>query len=715
MIGITYKYCSMDLHQIYQLFQNLTKVQRINVFKNLNIYINSTAYQVFLIIQSSFYQSQFYYLFNMDILTIQQQLEGRYSNLVSIGTGSYSKVYKAQDKEGRLVAIKVVEIKGMQKEIIPYMVNEVHLLRNARNRNIIRLFEDVQTQNHLFLILEYCEMDVEQMTRKYFPTRKLPKDLVIALMRQVVNGITYLHSQNVIHRDLKLENFAVYLDQQQLAKLKKGDISVLEFAEFKLIDLGLAKQLQDHNSLATTWAGTELNMAPEILLEQEYGFSADMYSLGVCLFQLTTGRYPYSDPTNRIALQDLIKNEDANFQLIEDLELRKLIESMLRFSPLQRISWEQLSQHKYFKVSNDQYIGMNDQVIADNMKIYEEKTFVEQKQESVLKKPAQSNLSQYLPPQTQQISQEHQVYQQSNQHSQQNGYQNGQYSQQQGQQYGQQNGQQFGQQYGQNQFDQQSEFVPQKVFNSDSLIRNGQFNEIPEPYQRDSTISIGNQVIYDPDAQSRQLIKKLYQDRNNYHTIYRASKQLTLIIEVVDPTKYSYLTMKSTLKMYATYFLNIAKQLSEQTKRRAEINNFALKDQQQFLTFKNLLREDQQNIFGFFKQSIEPINIESQEGKRHYDQTNVKIYKILLNIIQDIYYKGDAKNRNEEDIMNKVRQCVYIGMYFFAKGRVIFREDTDTQTDWKKEETWFNEAKDKPEELQIRITDILGQYQLNYD
>lgn len=121
------------------------------------------------------------------------------------------------------------------------MLNEVQLLRNARNRNIIRLFEDYQTDNHLFLILEYCEMDVEQMTRKYFPTRKLPRDLVIALMRQVVNGITYLHSQNVIHRDLKLENFAVYLDQQQLAKLKRGDVSVLEFAEFKLIDLGLAK------------------------------------------------------------------------------------------------------------------------------------------------------------------------------------------------------------------------------------------------------------------------------------------------------------------------------------------------------------------------------------------------------------------------------------------------------------------------------------------
>lgn len=97
------------------------------------------------------------------------------------------------------------------------------------------------------------------------------------VIKEVVEGLNYLHKQNVMHRDIKLDNVLVNL------KPARSGSKISDF-EFKLGDMGLARQNDSPNSLADTYAGTPLAMPPELLNREQYGFKADVWSLGTLLF-----------------------------------------------------------------------------------------------------------------------------------------------------------------------------------------------------------------------------------------------------------------------------------------------------------------------------------------------------------------------------------------------------------------------------------------------
>jgi len=112
----------------------------------------------------------------------------------------------------------------------------------------------------------------------------------------MLNGFIGLHEYYIIHRDIKLPNML----------LKDGKI--------KIADLGFAKELKDERAIATTILGTSLTMAPEVLEGKQYGMVADIYGLGVILYQLLFGQYPYIAKNDALLVNE-IKTKKPNFNL----------------------------------------------------------------------------------------------------------------------------------------------------------------------------------------------------------------------------------------------------------------------------------------------------------------------------------------------------------------------------------------------------------------
>ncbi|KAM3141198.1 hypothetical protein pb186bvf_006583 [Paramecium bursaria] len=545
-----------------------------------------------------------------------------------------------------------IPIGNLQPEIIPYMRNEVQLLRTANNKNIIRLIKDFEMDKNIYLVLEYCDTDVQKMVMK-FQKQKLPKDLIIVILKQIVNGITFLHGQNIIHRDLKPENFAVFIDSDQIERFKQGDLSVFEQATYKLIDLGLAKKLKSQFELAQTWAGTEPFMAPEIILEKDYSFQADMYSLGVCMFQLATGRLPYmcNEPGNIEWITR--QKEQARFELIDDSDLRQLIIEMLRYDPKKRISFQQLAQHKYFKIDNNQFLSEDAIILSGNLQIYQDKS------------------EQQIPAQKFNIS-----------------------------------------------------FQP--ISNGSQKCEDLQNQQIQNEIQIQQ-----NQTMQQHESKDKGLINKIYQMRNNSQLLFRLSLQLEELSRFLKNSRYNYLTMESTLNMYAQYFRYISRQLFELLKTGFEQKRQSIRNaiSQEYII--NLIKEDFQQKFrlieykcpdnksvGYFfkkalKQGIDPINTQTPQGLQQFDRINIECYQIILKIVQDTFYK---QKQIEGDVEEKTAKCLlYICLYYLAKSRAIFKQDDQEDQDWRKEELWFDEAKQQPDMLQVRITDLLTKYGFSYE
>ncbi|XP_078080594.1 cyclin-dependent kinase 6-like [Mustelus asterias] len=198
----------------------------------------------------------------------------RYELMAEIGEGAYGKVYKARDLEnnGRFVALKRIEIPRTQEGIPFIVIREVAWLKQLEvfdHPNVIRLFNvDLGSQTDqimkLTLVFELIEQDLSTfLTKVHKPG--LPHNQVKDIMLQLFRGLDFLHSNRVVHRDLKPQN-----------------ILVSNSGQVKLADFGLAR-VYSFNMALTPVVVTLWYRAPEVLLYSRYTAAVDIWSVG-CIF-----------------------------------------------------------------------------------------------------------------------------------------------------------------------------------------------------------------------------------------------------------------------------------------------------------------------------------------------------------------------------------------------------------------------------------------------
>ena len=251
-----------------------------------------------------------------------------------IGKGSFSTVFKGYDSIGKYnIAVKRVELdENNTKKVNKLIEREINIMKNLDNKNVLKLYDIITDKNYMYMILEYCE---NGDLYKFLKKRPLKEEFCKRYMKQIADGLKYLLNKNIIHRDLKPQN-----------------ILIDRFYNIKLSDLGFARYYEE-DTLLKTLCGTPLYMAPEIMNYKDYDDRADLWSIGVILYEMLYGYRPYK-AKNLHTLVKLINSEPVKLpQTIKiSNECKDILLSLLTRNPDKRISWENFFNHKWFNIKN---------------------------------------------------------------------------------------------------------------------------------------------------------------------------------------------------------------------------------------------------------------------------------------------------------------------------------------------------------------------------
>lgn len=227
-----------------------------------------------------------------------------------IGEGSFSIVRKAIKKPcGTIVAIKNYK-KAMIKKKSINIYKEISIMKKLNHNNIVKLLDVVENDSEINLIMEYIPGISLYRYLKSQTETKIAENQAKLIFSQIFSAIDYLHSNNIAHCDLKLENILI-TDQNII----------------KIIDFGFSDHCDQKKKV---FCGSSYYMTPEIvLLEDYYGDSADIWALGVILYTILTGTYPFK-ASNDPDLHEKIQKTQVKIPSFISPQGKKLISKMLK-------------------------------------------------------------------------------------------------------------------------------------------------------------------------------------------------------------------------------------------------------------------------------------------------------------------------------------------------------------------------------------------------
>ncbi|KAK8957520.1 Serine/threonine-protein kinase SAPK10 [Platanthera zijinensis] len=258
----------------------------------------------------------------------------RYELVKDIGAGNFGIARLMRNKQTmELVAVKYIERgekidENVRREIINH--------RSLRHPNIVRFKEIILTPTHLAIVMEYASGG--ELFERICNAGRFCEDEARFFFQQLISGVSYCHSMQICHRDLKLEN--TLLDGSAAPRLK-------------ICDFGYSKSSVLHSQPKST-VGTPAYIAPEILFKKEYdGKIADVWSCGVTLYIMLVGAYPFEDPGEpKNYLKTMQRISEVQYSLPYNvrisLECRHLISRIFVANPAMRISIREICNHEWF-------------------------------------------------------------------------------------------------------------------------------------------------------------------------------------------------------------------------------------------------------------------------------------------------------------------------------------------------------------------------------
>jgi serine/threonine protein kinase len=260
-------------------------------------------------------------------------LMDRYQMGKLLGKGSFAKVYQARNvASGEEVAIKIMDKEHLAKSGVAQeqIMSEIDVMRRVRHPNVVRLHEVMANKKRIFIVMEFVRGG--SLLDYLAKDKGVGEAAARRIFQLLVSALEYCHSQGVYHRDIKPENILVDVD--------KRTIKVADFGLSALADTRLQK------ALFHTVCGTPMYVAPEVFMLRGYdGAMADVWSCGVVLFLLVTGRLPFSYKAGYLSLYR------CDYQCPPSISdgVTRLIRRLLCPDPARRISIPQIKQMAWFK------------------------------------------------------------------------------------------------------------------------------------------------------------------------------------------------------------------------------------------------------------------------------------------------------------------------------------------------------------------------------
>ena len=229
-----------------------------------------------------------------------------------LGDGATSLVYLAENSSKQKFAIKRInkEKKTVNQKVL---LKEAEICLKLNHKNIIKYYEIYEDIKYINIVMEQGQTDLFEFLIKS-PLGYFPDEIAVDFLIQIFSAIDYLHSINIVHCDIKPENFVLKINKTK--------------TELKLVDFGNIRRKPKNKERLNNFSGTREYMAPEAL--ENYGFNekVDEWAAGVIMYNMLTGADPFSSD-NDSDYKDNIRFKEIKFEYIKNEKLRNLNKKLL--------------------------------------------------------------------------------------------------------------------------------------------------------------------------------------------------------------------------------------------------------------------------------------------------------------------------------------------------------------------------------------------------
>lgn len=265
-----------------------------------------------------------------DVIFYDEKKKKKYRMGRFLGKGGFAKCYELVDMDtNEIFAGKIVPksmlVKPHQKD---KMAMEIDIHRSLQHKHVVQFYSFFEDKDNMFILLELCRR--RSLMELHKRRKALTEPEVRFFMKQILISVAYLHSQHVIHRDLKL-----------------GNLFLNDDLDIKLGDFGLATRVDFDGERKRTLCGTPNYIAPEVLAKKGHSYEVDVWSIGCILYTLLVGKPPFETSSLKDTYSRIKRNEYRIPSTISR-DARNLIQKLLQSDPKHRPTTENILTDPFF-------------------------------------------------------------------------------------------------------------------------------------------------------------------------------------------------------------------------------------------------------------------------------------------------------------------------------------------------------------------------------
>lgn len=286
-----------------------------------------------------------------------------------IGRGKFGVVYYATDNDGKEYAIKRISISALRQTTLEKFEFEMNISLQMKHINIVKCYETFKTESYWYIVNEFCNggtfEDLIKNIKDMEPKSK--EQLCNYYLIQLKDALQYLHFNNIIHRDLKPQNILITKTEETLNKIT---VKLADFGFARYFETDVKSKKTNAEVMMSTFCGSPIYMAPEILFDHPYNSKADLWSFGIIAYELLYGFNPFNFDIDMPGLKKMMLDKDIKYEKIYSNDCIELIKKLLEIDCEKRIEWEDFCKHKWFRLYDEEYKKkideLSDGVVSDS-------------------------------------------------------------------------------------------------------------------------------------------------------------------------------------------------------------------------------------------------------------------------------------------------------------------------------------------------------------